>query len=175
MTHNNLPLVANKYSIHFQNQTNQQQQQNASSSASSSFVGQMGTTANGSGTIRNMEELNINQSMNQQLLHQSNQSNDALAHDQMISLNNLNMNFTPFHQPNEVASNFMNSINLELNELKPNTSKMLPKRSTGGHKRKTQSSHPTEQNNLLVIQQVANGIDSNLSKAVMTNDSKYGQ
>lgn len=159
MTHNNLPLVANKYSIHFQNQTNQQQ--------NASFVGQMGTGS----TIRNLEELNINQQpMNQQLLQHS---NDTLAHDPISSLNNLNMNFAPFHQPNEVASNYMNSINLELNELKPNTSKMLPKRSTGGHKRKPQSSHPTEQNNLLVIQQVANGIDSNLSTTVMTNDSKY--
>lgn len=156
MTHNNLPL-GNKYSIHFQNQTNQQQ--------NASLVGQMGTSS----TIRNLEELNINQSMNQQLPHQS---NDVLAHDQFSSLNNLNMNFAPFHQPNEVASNFTNSINLELNELKPNTSKMLPKRSTGGHKRKPQTSHQTEQNNLLVIQQVANGIDSNLSKTVMTNDSK---
>lgn len=162
MTHNNLPLVANnKYSIHFQNQTNQQQQQQ-----NALYVGQIGTGGN---TIRNLEELNINQSMNQQLLQQS---NDTLAHDQLSSLNNLNMNFAPFHQPNEVASNYMNSINLELNELKPNTSKMLPKRSTGGHKRKPQTSHPTEPNNLLVIQQVANGIDSNLSKPVMTNDSK---
>lgn len=161
MTHNNLPLVANKYSIHFQNQTNQQQQQQ-----NASFVGQMGSGS----TIRNLEELNINQPMNQQLLQQS---NDILSHDQISSLNNLNMNFAPLHQPNEVASNFMNSINLELNELKPNTSKMLPKRSTGGHKRKPQTLHPSEQNNLLVIQQVANGIDSNLSKTVMTNDSKY--
>ncbi|XP_037032801.1 GATA zinc finger domain-containing protein 14 isoform X2 [Bradysia coprophila] len=165
MTHNNLPLVANnKYSIHFQNQTNQQQQQQNTST----FVGQMGT--NGS-AIRNPEELNINQSMNQQLLHQS---NDTLGHDHISSLNNLNMNFGPFHS-NDVASNFMNSINLELNELKPNTSKMVPKRSTGGHKRKSQSSHPAEQNNLLVIQQETNGIDSNLTKTVMTNDSKSSE
>lgn len=163
MTHNNLPLVANKYSIHFQNQTNQQQQQQQQQNVS--YVGQIGTGS----TIRNLEELNINQSMNQQLLQQS---NDAMAHDQISSFNNLNMNFAPFHQPNDVASNYMNSINLELNELKPNTSKMLPKRSTGGHKRKPQTLHPTEQNNLLVIQQVANGIDTNLSKTVVTNDSK---
>ncbi|KAJ6645402.1 Pericentriolar material 1 protein [Pseudolycoriella hygida] len=163
MTHNNLPLVANKYSIHFQNQINQQQQ-------NASFAGQMAASS----ATRNLDELNTNQSMNQQLLPQS---NDVLVHEQLTSLNNLNMNFSPFFQTNDVASNFMNSINLELNELKPNTSKMLPKRSTGGHKRKPQSqaSNPTEQNNLLVMQQVANGIDSNLSKTVMANDTKSSE
>lgn len=71
------------------------------------------------------------------------------------------------------ASNFnMNAaINLELNELKPKATKMLPKGSTGGSKRIRQI-RERDQNNLAAASTSCAGVDLNLATTVIRQDSK---
>lgn len=71
------------------------------------------------------------------------------------------------------ASNYnMNAaINLELNELKPKATKMLPKGSTGGSKRIRQI-RERDQNNLAAASTSCGGVDLNLATTVIRQDSK---
>lgn len=71
------------------------------------------------------------------------------------------------------ASNYnMNAaINLELNELKPKATKMLPKGSTGGSKRIRQM-RERDQNNLAAASMSCAGVDLNLATTVIRQDSK---
>lgn len=71
------------------------------------------------------------------------------------------------------ASNYnMNAaINLELNELKPKATKMLPKGSTGGSKRIRQI-RERDQNNLAAASTSCAGVDLNLATTVIRQDSK---
>lgn len=165
MTHNNLPSMGggNKYLPHFRNQINQQQNTG----------------------VAPPDVLNINQHLPS--AHSENLSEGGSASGSSAggvgssggasNFNNLNISaVAPMPQSNQSVGNFnINAINLELNELKPSSTKMLPKGSTGGNKRIRQI-REREQNNLSSsMQQGATGcgtIDLNLASTVNRVDSK---
>lgn len=153
-----------KYLVHFRNQINQQ---NANASAAGAAPDVL--------NINPLQDLPTAM-MSSQPVPTSTTHQVQVHHDS---------DFTTVTGPSASSSSFppppdcnfnVNAINLELNELRPKATKMLPKGSTGGSKRGRPIRH-REQNNLMANCGAAaasggSGVDLNLASTVSRQDSK---
>lgn len=161
------------------NQPHQQQQQQQPQQLSQQHHQQLAQTVQPHSTHHLLFQQQQHQQPQQQ---QPAQQNDINPNSDLVmtNFNNFNMSNTqqlagPSGNSSSIGLNStgnqfnVNGINLELNELKPRTTKMLPKGSTGGNKRIRQI-REREQNNLTANNN--GGVDLNLASTAIRQDSK---
>lgn len=152
-----------KYLVHFRNQINQQ---NANAS-----LPQVGA-----GHPLVPDVLNINQQQPLPDLPSSSlsASSQHATHHQAQVHHDSDVAAAAAFPPPDCNFN-VNTVNLELNELRPKATKMLPKGSTGGSKRGRPIRH-REQNNLVAScgggGSSSSGVDLNLASTASRQDSK---
>lgn len=196
MTHNILPVMGNKYLVQFRNQINQQNA-NISVVAPPDVLNINQHHQQQHQQLQQTQQLPPQHQQPVQSAHhlifqqhQQSHQNDINPNSDLVMTNLNNFNISNVNSTQQSAgggqstsnsagnstsmntassNNFnVNGINLELNELKPRSTKMLPKGSTGGNKRIRQI-REREQNNLTANNA---GVDLNLASTVIRQDSK---